>query len=336
MLRYLSIFKKKIPLYMFLMFIVLNGCVWYIAGPSLFDENDIQNHSYIHPELDQLRETNFKFIRPLLLADINYEDDHLLILKSNVNRYIELMKARGVLSSASVYVRKFKDGGWFTINSDEIYSPGSLLKVGLLISYLKDAEANSALLKKKLFFEDHYTVIVKPNFVDNKLTPGKFYSVEDLLYQMIVHSDNDATVLLMNNLNMATYRKLYSDLNLREPDLNEQDHPMTITEVSKFLRILFNSSYLNKASSESALTLLSKTSFKTGILNSIDKNVPVVHKFGERGVNEEKQLHEIGIIYLENNPYLLGVMTRGNDYETLPSVLSDISALVFDEMKQGN
>jgi beta-lactamase class A len=57
-----------------------------------------------------------------------------------------------------------------------------------------------------------------------------------------------------------------------------------------------------------------------------------VHKFGEAGDANEKQLHESAIIYLDNNPYLLTIMTKGNDMKKLPDVINQISALIYQNM----
>ena len=66
------------------------------------------------------------------------------------------------------------------------------------------------------------------------------------------------------------------------------------------------------------------------------KNLPdsirVAHKFGESGTLTEHQLHESGIVYLQHNPYLITIMTKGPDVKKLPDVLSAISKSVFDDM----
>lgn len=58
----------------------------------------------------------------------------------------------------------------------------------------------------------------------------------------------------------------------------------------------------------------------------------MAHKFGEALDPQGLQLHETGIVYLGNDPYLITVMTKGRDVHQLPQVLSTISRYVFDEM----
>jgi hypothetical protein len=55
----------------------------------------------------------------------------------------------------------------------------------------------------------------------------------------------------------------------------------------------------------------------------------MIHKFGESGTVDEKQLHETGIVYLGGHPYLITVMTRGASDEKLAEVISELSAATY-------
>ena len=62
----------------------------------------------------------------------------------------------------------------------------------------------------------------------------------------------------------------------------------------------------------------------------------MVHKFGERIFGSKAQLHEFGIVFYKKNPYLIGVMTKGNSLTQLSTILGDISKIAFDEYKMQN
>jgi hypothetical protein len=62
----------------------------------------------------------------------------------------------------------------------------------------------------------------------------------------------------------------------------------------------------------------------------------VAAKFGEyiekdKGGNY-KQLHEFGIVYHPRSPYILGIMTRGNDFEKQAETIREISRLIYTEV----
>ena len=57
-----------------------------------------------------------------------------------------------------------------------------------------------------------------------------------------------------------------------------------------------------------------------------------MHKFGEQGTPLGKELHEIAIIYLNDSPYLLTIMTQGKEMSKLPPILSEISKITYNHL----
>src|SRR6185295_18381478 len=100
----------------------------------------------------------------------------------------------------------------------------------------------------------------------------------------------------------------------------------------KLFRVLYNSTYLTSANSEYALSLLSQSSFKDGLVKELPPGVTVAHKFGEGGGPEENQLSDAGIVYDGSTPYLIVVMTRGKQLTELSQSISEISKQVYDYM----
>jgi len=84
--------------------------------------------------------------------------------------------------------------------------------------------------------------------------------------------------------------------------------------------------------SNDALSLLTESTFKDGLLKELPSSIVVAHKYGESGDAVSHQLHEAGIIYLQNKPYLISVMTRGTDWNKLSEVIGHISRMTYDYM----
>lgn len=280
-----------------------------------------------------LRNTNFKYIRPFIMADNAMEDPSYAGLRSSINQFINEQHATGNLSTASVYVRDFEQGKWFAINPEEKFSPGSMMKIMTLISYLKDSERNPNLLNTKIQFKAHFSEAPVQTIVTNELVSGRYYSIRELLETMIIDSNNDATVLLNSELNYGTYFDILKLINLSVPDKNQADYPLTTVEMSRLLRLIFNSSVMSAANSEYAMSILARSKFRDGIAKPLPDGTNIVHKFGERYAGVEQQLHETGIIYCNNKPYLLTVMTKGTDQKQLKNILASVSKQVWDFMQ---
>ncbi len=154
---------------------------------------------------------------------------------------------------------------------------------------------------------------------------------------MIIDSDNVAKDLLLDYADRDTLYQLFGDLDIELPDAKTPDdkyYGISVKTYSLFFRTLYNSTILNRNDSEKALQLLSKTTFKTGIIAGIPENIAVAHKFGAHvSPPIGNELHDCGIIYYPQKPYLLCVMTRGRDANKLALVITNISKSVFEFIK---
>ncbi len=278
------------------------------------------------------RMDGYNFIKPMLFVDEVCESDKLQPIKVSVTTLINEYKRIGAINSASIFLKEYSGNEWISINKDEKFLPGSLMKVPELITFLKMEEANPGILEKKLLFNKTYTIDKHPKYVSKEIQMGHQYSIKELLRYMIVYSDNNATSLLFENMNLNLFKKVFTDVGLDAPDLTAQNYPITARDFSIFMRILYNSSYLSDKHSEFATELLSSCDFKGGLVSGFPSNVKVAHKFGEAGDPSEKQFSESAIVYLNNDPYLLTVMVKGKDYSKLPDIIKQISGIVYQNM----
>lgn len=283
--------------------------------------------------LSETRAGGYKFINPLLECDDFNSEGEIAIssIRQEIENYIKDAKATGTASHVSVYFRSLNNGAHLGIKSDERYAPASLLKVPYLLLAFKRAQDDPSFLQKKILFNKRQGGIA-PNITDTGLVVlGKSYSVEELVYKMIVHSDNDAKDMVVSFFTEADIMQMLADMGLVIPSATNENEIMSVKEYASFFRILYNATYLNRTYSEKALNILSQTTFKGGLLAGVPEGTVVAHKFGERGFLNSNvvQLHDCGIVYVNNNPYLLCVMTRGTDFQQLSRIIANISAIVY-------
>lgn len=292
-------------------------------------------HSHLHAHSGRYRFTN-----PLLDCDIAAEtlgDAHLRPFKRKLKEIIDGRIAAGDTTHVSVFVRHLDSGSSFGINSKELFAPASLLKVPLMMAWLKRAERNPAVLMQKFTFDGRRdltaTQSVKPR---ETLRPGVAYTVDDLLYRMLAYSDNNAWWLLLTNIDTKELDAIVADLDVNFDPAKAAGDSISVRAFSSFFRVLYNATYLNREMSEKALEYLSHMDFRDGIIAGVPIGVPVASKFGERTLENSgvRELHEFGIVYHPKGPYLIGIMTKGNDFGRLVTVLRDISFEVYGEMER--
>ncbi len=279
--------------------------------------------------------SGYQFIKPFLVTD----DTHLkpngsASLSAKLSDIIDQSKSEDLATDASVYYRDFNTSTWVGVNESDNYEPSSLVKIITLIAYLKIAEQDSEILNQELQYRYHEDPgqTYKPK---TRLSDGP-HSVKELLIEMIIDSDQDAMKIL-NSYRPDKIAQVFKDLQLPLPTAISIDY-MSAEIVSRIFRVLINATYLTRSYSEEALKLLSFTTFNQGIVAGVQASTTISHKFGEhtfvdpQGKLLWRELHDCGIVYYPNHPYLLCVMTKGTDFVKLESVIEKISSAVYSSI----
>ena len=285
--------------------------------------------------------TQYKFIHPLLAVgrpDISTPSSIYASLAKSVNTYIADEKSSGAITEASVYYINYgtEKSGSFAITESAAYQPASLLKVVIMVAYLKLSDTDPSVLRKPLVYtqataEQEAAV---PYDDPSTLTVGETYSTEALVEKMIIDSDNGAMNVLLANMNPAYLNDVYTELGMHGPG-DDFSYTISTKDYALFFRILYNGTYITSESSEKALSLLSKATFKDGLVAGVPSGTVVAHKFGEH-VNgtgnqiDSIELHDCGLVYPSNGPYLLCVMTKGKSLDSLKGFISTVSKMAYE------
>jgi len=329
---------KKIPVYFLLIAVVVMSfftfAAYHFAATKNNESEDLSivEGGNANCELKIKRLNGFQFIRPLVYAEPICESDNLVKHKSELESIINENKSLGNISSASVYLREFSKAEWITINEKEMYSPGSLMKIPELIALYKMREKEPGFFNRKVVFSQETKVDKHPVYLSKRIVVGNTYTIKELIDYMIVYSDNNATILLNRIVDENVFKRVFSDVGLEQPNFALPQYPINVNDFSVFMKELFNASYLSQEDSESCLAMLSKSDFTQGLISGLPSGCSVAHKFGEGGLDTNPNFSESAIVYCGKKPYLLTIMTKGNDIKKLPKVISEISKKVYDIM----
>jgi beta-lactamase class A len=280
--------------------------------------------------------SGYKYIKPLAYVEKNCESEKLSHLKKQISLAIESKKKDASIMSASVYLRDFESSDWTSINDNEAYIPGSLLKVAVMITYLKMEELHPGML------EQQYVVDMvdekkhdNQNYQIKSVKAGQSYTIRELIKNMIINADNVAANVLYSHLDINVFNKTFEDIGLPKPNINiEKSYTITTKQYSTFYKVLYNAGYLTIANSEYATSLLAQSDFKSGIAKGLSESIPVAHESGELYAAQVHQLHDAGIVYLNNKPYLLVVMTKGKDLNKLSETIGEISKITYQNINK--
>ncbi len=296
-----------------------------------------------------VRENNFnyKFIYPLLYY--KYGNARYLIedgnLENQLNAYIQTQYQNHNADSIAVYYRNFLTNIWSSVNESVPFHPGSMMKVLVMMAYYRESQLDPSVLQKIFTYtSDVSDQASSLNYEQRSyLSVGQSYTTEELIEAMIENSDNGAAILLLNSVNHKILDDVFNDLGITNPD---QTNNLTISaaQYGNFLRILYNSTYLSEINSEKALSIMSKSTFQSGISAGVPANVVTAQKYGEyldtnssNGQINAVELSNCGVVYASDRPYELCVMVKDSydgkgqaDEQRLASIIKDISSIVYN------
>ncbi|HNZ03255.1 MAG TPA: class A beta-lactamase-related serine hydrolase [Myxococcota bacterium] len=281
----------------------------------------------------ETRDTSRELISPLLECglDDQFEGKKLTELKSTLNRLVQTRSSSGPIDRVSVYFRDLNNGPWIGIGESETFSPASLLKVPVMMGILRKAELEPGFLEQRevyQIFSPGAGEVLQDVYKPLLLVEGMEYSILELVEQMIAESDNNATRILATILGDDGMKATYAELGLPVPDFDgATPYEMTAKQYASFFRILFNASWLNREHSELALNLLTRTRWSQGLRAGVPLPTKVAHKFGHRAsmTSTSIQLHDCGIVYAPEKPYLICVMISGRSLNAEADLLAEIS-----------
>lgn len=287
-----------------------------------------------------LREEGYELISPLLGCDqlSDERSPQQEALQQELGTIIEQAKKDQKIDSLSLYYRDLKAGEAMGMNLEEKYFPASLGKLPVMLAMYKMAEGHPDFLQKQvktLAKDMNESVAIAP---EKALAPDSTTSIEQALGYSIKYSDNNAFYALVSQLDNNQFNSLVSTLKIpvvESPDASA-DY-VTPKDLAYVFRVLYSATYLDTLYSQAALQLLTAATYKNGIVSGVPADIKVAHKFGVFTYRHndqlvQRQLHDCGIVYAKDNPYLLCVMTKSRgELAQAESVIQEISKVLYEK-----
>lgn len=287
--------------------------------------------------------SGYKFINPLLDCEGSSSliDTRIASIKHDISLAVAEEKKKSHIDEISLYYRDLNNGPWFGIDEDMPFSPASLLKVPVAMAIYDKAMKDPSFLSQEVLFGLHSEV---PDMGYGENLPSIYlppdimpentkYTLNDLTFRALAYSDNSAYFTILKAVDYEKLESIHTELGLVYPNDTTKDDYVSVRAYSSLFRVLYNASYLDREYSEKLLEILSSSTFTQGLVNELPAGTVVAHKFGIRGndaASNQMQLHDCGIIYHPDSPYLLCIMTRGPELEPLADSISGLSKKIYD------
>src|ERR1700680_1809115 len=254
----------------------------------------------------------------------------------------------GVLGVA---IEDLSTGQRFMLHGDSIFPQASSIKIAVLAELYRQAQLSAQGESGKAKLTDLYTVraadLVQDSDIMGGLTPGVTQLTNrDLATMMVAVSDNSATNVLIDRLGMENVNALLDSLGLPNTKLRRKmmdvkaaaegrENISTPQDMLTLLEKIYQGKVLNKEMTADFFKMLSthKDSF---IPRDLPDGLQIANKPGEL----EAVRADSGIVFLQNRPYVICVMTtylvRERDGEEAIAKISAAAYRYFDRLARSS
>ena len=248
-----------------------------------------------------------------------------------------LKEIKSTEEEVSVVVKNLSKNQWiFKYNEEKVLPSASTIKILIMVEAFRRIELGEFKVDEKIKVSNRDKVDFS---IITELDKDE-YKLIDLIIWMIIISDNTATNVLIDLLGYEKINKMAGDLNCKDTILQRKmmdfqavklgkENLTTALDMAIIMEKIYNKSILSKKSCEIMIDILKRQRHRDKLPRYIVEDVVLANKTGElTGAN-----HDIGIFYLENLDYLIGVFTTdAKDDISGKRTIGKISKLVYSNL----
>ncbi|OGR83536.1 MAG: hypothetical protein A2901_08705 [Elusimicrobia bacterium RIFCSPLOWO2_01_FULL_54_10] len=232
---------------------------------------------------------------------------------------------------AGIYVKDLKTGWTIEHNSDDLFPSASLVKLPMM------AVIYQAQVSGRLSLDESITLMRNMKARGSGhlrfKRPGTRYRVRELIFKMITESDNTATNMLTDRLDLDYYNRHFLALGLSRTnlsrmimDLRRRDEGIenytTAKDMGNLLEMIY---FKNLTGSEEMLDILKHQKINDRLALGIPNGWQIGHKTGLMN----NACHDVGIVFSPTNDYVICVLTTQiRNFRRPKNFISAVSHLV--------
>ena len=244
-----------------------------------------------------------------------------------------------------VAIEDLTTGDHFFLHENEVFAQASSIKIAVLANLYLQAQQG------KFKLTDLYTVraadLVPDSDIMGGLTPDVTrITLRDLATMMVAVSDNSATNVLIDRVGMENVNAMLDSLGLSHTRLRRKmmdldaarqgrENISTPREMMLLLAAIYHEKVLNKDSTADFFKVLS-----TNKDSWIPRDLPADVKSANKPGSLEGVRNDSGIVFVENRPYVICVMTtylrHERDGEEAITKISATAYRMFDRLARAS
>lgn len=251
-----------------------------------------------------------------------YDKDDLIVNVQPLRD--ELTKLGETNPNVSIYFEFLNTGANIAVNKDMAVWPASLMKIPIAMAVMKKIEEGKWQMDSEMVL---YQEDKDERFGAMYEQPtGSRFSIEQLLKEMLIKSDNTARGILIRNLDTGDIELVLNHLGIE--DIYNTENEITGKKYSIFWRSLYASSFLSEEHSQQLIEIMAHSETNEYLSRGLPKEAIFSHKIGV--IYEDNIYADSGIVFVSERPYILTVMMRGQSRDESEKIIKEISEKVYN------
>ncbi len=237
---------------------------------------------------------------------------------------------------AAYIIKDFKSGHVASRNEDDVFPSASLIKVPIMCAVFQAVQDRQLSLFTPIALKraDRRGGSGVLKFASN----GTVFTNRELVEAMIIHSDNTATNLLVEQLGIDYLQDAFRRLGLRDTRISadgfrltsrqvEEDNVTSPRDMAYLLEKIYQRQLVNAEASAQMLDILKHQKLRDRLPRHMPQGWVIAHKTGLL----RKACHDIGIVFSPKGDYLVCVLTsKDRTYKSAKQYIAAIGRITYD------
>ena len=253
---------------------------------------------------------------------------------------VELLSAAGhAPGRIGIAVEDLATGMTSGVNASANLPAASTIKIPVMVEVFKQMEAGDLDLTRVVHLEASDRDWGWGDMADAR--PGTARTIKQLLWLMITQSDNTATNMLIRVVGRQHINATMRELGLRNTRLGDYIRSETDTiryalrtsplDMVALLDKIARDKLIDEWSSREMLAILTGQTHNGLLPVPLPKDVKIAHKTGSL----HDTLNDVGIVYRDDEPYIIAVMTTQlPDLDLGRAFIHKVSRIAFDQFSR--
>ncbi len=238
-------------------------------------------------------------------------------------------------ANVSIVLKDLTNDKWrYTLDENRVVPSASTIKVLIMIEALNQVLEGKYQLNQNIKIKEEDKV----DFSIVKDLSAESYNYVDIITLMIIVSDNTATNVLIDLLGYENINKMAKNLGLKNTILSRKmlefkaiqegrENYTSPMDMAAMMEGIYKKQILTSHMCDLMIDILRKQKYKDCLGRFLLEDVDMAHKTG----GLKNLSHDIGIFYLDNIDYLLGVfVTEASSDVEAKEMVGKVSKVVYD------